>query len=332
MQHSAQTNTHRAVLILPHLRVQNANAISSPLTWGFPAMTAFIGAMTALERRLGREAGLAFAGVGVICHRIEPQVTTAGYTRAFRLTRNPILEDGRSAAIVEEGRTHLDVTLVFDVRLTDAHFEPAARAELAAHVAHEVSGMRLAGGSVMPALPGAARRQREVLLELVPDDGPSDEERKTYGMWLRRLARKWLPGFALVARDDLLQARLAERHDTIDAWLDLSRLNTRAVTRSVESGADDSDQPPAADWITESRPGWIVPIPVGFAALSDLKVPGTVKNARDAAAPFRCVEPIWSIGEWIGPHRIQHLNDMLWWPQYDSQTGLYRCRNGSPNF
>jgi len=30
----------RGVLVLRRLRVQNANAISSPLTWGFPAITA----------------------------------------------------------------------------------------------------------------------------------------------------------------------------------------------------------------------------------------------------------------------------------------------------
>ena len=42
----------KALLVLPRLRVQNANAISSPMTWGFPAITAFTGLMTALERRL----------------------------------------------------------------------------------------------------------------------------------------------------------------------------------------------------------------------------------------------------------------------------------------
>jgi len=31
------------LLVLPRLRIQNANAISSPMTWGFPAMSAFIG-------------------------------------------------------------------------------------------------------------------------------------------------------------------------------------------------------------------------------------------------------------------------------------------------
>ena len=79
--------SNKALLVLPRLRVQNANAISSPMTWGFPAITAFTGLMTALERRLGPNGGIAFYGVGVVCHGFEPQVTRGGYTRSFHLTR-----------------------------------------------------------------------------------------------------------------------------------------------------------------------------------------------------------------------------------------------------
>ena len=38
----------QAILVLPHLRIQNANAIGSPLTHGFPSITAFTGLMWAL--------------------------------------------------------------------------------------------------------------------------------------------------------------------------------------------------------------------------------------------------------------------------------------------
>src|SRR5690349_2595840 len=102
------TTEHKALLVLPRMRVQNANAISSPITWGFPAITAFTGLMIALERRLGPNAGIAFYSVGVISHSFEPQVTEGGYTRSFHLTRTPVLQDGSTPAIVEEGRAHLD--------------------------------------------------------------------------------------------------------------------------------------------------------------------------------------------------------------------------------
>jgi len=34
----------KRVLIIPHILVHNANALSSPFTIGFPAMTAWLGA------------------------------------------------------------------------------------------------------------------------------------------------------------------------------------------------------------------------------------------------------------------------------------------------
>lgn len=69
------------LLILPRLQIQNANAISGPLTWGFPTPTAFTGFAHALERRLSEgspydfgEVREGFGGVGIVCHGFQPQV------------------------------------------------------------------------------------------------------------------------------------------------------------------------------------------------------------------------------------------------------------------
>ncbi|WP_310569540.1 type I-F CRISPR-associated protein Csy2 [Gemmatimonas sp.] len=323
---------HKAVLVIPRIRVQNANAISSPITWGFPAITAFTGLMTALERRLGRDAGMALIGVGVICHAFEAQVTTSGYTKSFRVTRNPVLADGSTAGIVEEGRVHMSVTLVFDVLLSDACRGKSDRYSLAERVAEELGGMRIAGGSVMPPLPSAPPHPRRPTLELVPDEGQSDEQHRQF----RRLSREWLPGFALVSRDDVLQHRLQllKRSDpdatALDAWMDLSRWNTRAVK---EEDPPLYSQPTSVEWVTERQAGWIVPIPVGFAALTPLYPPGTVGGARDAHTPFRFVESVWSIGQWVSPHRLTSLRDIVWLPDNSchldlpDEHALYRCVN-----
>lgn len=331
-EQSGAPGWRRAVLLLPRLRIQNANAISSPMTWGFPAMTAFLGAMTALERRLGRDAGIQFLRVGVVCHGFEPQVTTGGYTRSFRLTRNPILANGSTAAIVEEGRVHLDLSLVLDVDISEAH--PAAlieavdeRKALAERVAQVVQGMRMAGGSVMPALSGG-RRAAPPLLELLAEDDGTDDASKQF----RRLMRRCLPGFALVARDDLLQARLqalraADVDATpLDAWLDLSRLTSRAH-RAQHTRADGSVEE-RVEWRADSREGWLVPIPMGFAGLSALHAPGTVSAARDAVTPFRFVEGVYGIGQWISPHRLRRFEDLFWSAEHDEALNLYRCSNG----
>ena len=318
--------SNKALLVVPRLRVQNANAISSPMTWGFPAITAFTGLMTALERRLEPETGIAFYGVGVICHGFEPQVTRGGYTRSFHLTRNPVLQDGSTAAIVEEGRVHLDITLVFEVELASSLLGEPERAQLVARIGELIAAMRVAGGSVMPPLPSALRRPSRPHLVLMSDD--PDARRKDF----RRLSRRWLPGFALVSRDDLLQENSARLKDAdpnataLDAWLDLSRLNYRA-TRTERTDAKTGATSEAVEWALERRKGWTVPIAVGYASLSELYAPGTVANARDAATRFRFVESIYSMGQWISPHRLRNANELLWYEHFDDAAGLYRCRN-----
>ena len=64
----------QAILVLPHLRVQNTNAISSPLTHGFPSITAFTGLMWALQRKLAQaNIPLQLLSVGVVCHHHQEQ-------------------------------------------------------------------------------------------------------------------------------------------------------------------------------------------------------------------------------------------------------------------
>jgi len=91
------------LLVLPHLHVQNANAVSSPLTHGFPSITAFLGLMWALERK-ARDAGLDLAlnAVGVVCHDHQELVTEGGYVKAFRLTRNPLGPSYWGALVIGE--------------------------------------------------------------------------------------------------------------------------------------------------------------------------------------------------------------------------------------
>ena len=319
-------NYQDAVLVLPRLRVQSANAISSPMTWGFPSITAFIGLMHALARRLPADSGLEFRGVGVICHDFEAQVTEGGYTRAFRLTRNPVDKDGSTAAIVEEGRIHLDITLVFLVNLAASRWAETERQQLAQRVSNVVADMRIAGGSVLPPLPGSPHRVPRPQLRLLPD-GENDRSDD-----FRRMSRRWLPGFALVARDELLHDHLAQlqkadaKATVLDAWLDLSRLNHRATrTTLVDDKTGAASE--AIEWVTERPKGWTVPIPVGYAALSELHAAGTVVSARDTTTPFRFVESVYSIGQWISPHRLTDVNDLLWYSQYDDANRLYRCYN-----
>jgi len=309
------------LLVLPRLRIQNANAISSPMTWGFPAMSAFMGTMQALERRLPDDIKLVFNEIGVVCHHIEPQVTQSGLTRAFHLTRNPVDKSGNTAAIVEEGRAHLEITLLIGVESEGDDLSSADRREAIAQQLYEqVLGMRIAGGSVMPPRPGE-RRPQPVLITF------DDKEDKSTRQW-QRLKRRLLPGFALVLRDDHLTehtAHLKAADDSVtalDAWLDLCRLNHECRITTAETGKEQ------VHWeVRRPYPGWLVPIPVGYGSISALYEPGMVANARNPESPFQFVESLYSIGEWVSPHRIQDPEALMWFVENDLDRGVYRLNN-----
>jgi CRISPR-associated protein Csy2 len=312
------------LMVLPRLRVQNANAVSGPLTWGFPSPTAFTGFVHALERRLSLPPERGFGGVGIVCHGFEAQTSRpAGrQTRVFHLNRNPVGKEGGSSSLVEEGRAHLEVTLVIAVREVLDEYDGALLVRSAFEATH---GMRLAGGSLLPPRCGQHYQPQWIVL---PDDLEGQQE------VFRLLRRSLLPGFALVQRNDLLEQRLAElqampssyrlRPDTpasaLDALLDLCRLN-------IEPGAASAGDPDQAEWAVSKHPGWLVPLPIGYAGISELYPPGEVANARDGETPFRFVESLYSLGEWVGPHRLQRLQQLLWQTESDAERGIYRCVN-----
>ncbi|MFI0473624.1 type I-F CRISPR-associated protein Csy2 [Halomonas sp. HMF6819] len=314
------------LLLLPRLRIQNANAISSPMTWGFPAMSAFVGVQQVLERNLPDDIKLVFNEIGVVCHHIEPQVTEGGFIKAFHLTRNPVDKSGNTAAIVEEGRAHLEISLLIGVESDGEELgSPERRREIADRLFEQVQGMRIAGGSVMPSLDTHTRGRPE----LISFDANED---KRAGQW-RRLKRRLLPGFALVLRDDLLTAHTAtlkaqnEHATALDAWLDFSRLNHACHVEQVEDEQSGTIKEVAHWHVRRPYPGWLVPIPVGYGAISELYSPGEVANARDPEVPFQFVESLYSLGEWVSPHRFQTPDDLMWFVENDLGCGIYRLQN-----
>lgn len=304
------------LLCLPRLRVQNANAVSSPLTHGFPSMTAFLGLMWALERKT-RTAGIeaCFNAVAVVCHQQQELVTDGGFVKSFRLTRNPIDKSGGTAAIVEEGRMHMEISLLFAV-LAEHWRDPDKEKEETAAIAEIIQSMRIAGGTIQPPDNPRLWRYRPWVISQT-GNGATEVFRKA--------RNRLLPGSALVLRNDLLDKRFEELKKAdqdasrLDAWLSLSRFNWKYQEEETGKGEWSSDRPKGS--------GWIVPIPVGYGALSALHPAGSVANARDSSTPFRFVESLYSIGEWLGPHRIRDAKQMLWYSDSNSDSGSYRCRN-----
>lgn len=306
------------LLVIPRIRVQNANSISSPLTHGFPSMTAFLGLMWALDRKT-HEAGmeLKFKSVGVVVHHHEEQITDSKYASNLRLTRNPVNKDGSTAAIVEEGRMHMEISLVFGVQGDTLPTDSEAAQLIARQVRDQLSQMRIAGGSVIPS--SAPPYKQQPFMVFMPEESDRQE-------LFAKIRLRLLPGFALVDRQDLLEQRydsLKEQDSDasrLDAWLSLSRLNWHSVANEAPSKKP--------QWTHDKKGGgWIVPIPVGYGALSDLLPAGSVANARDGQTDFRFVESLYGIGEWVSPHRLHTPEHLLWYADSQPDDGLYRCAN-----
>jgi len=316
-----------ALLVLPRLQIQNANAITSPLTHGFPAITAFLGLATALERRYAASHAVRFGSVGVVCHGYQELVNDNPFQRSFSLTRNPLTSSGKTAALVEEGRIHLDISLIFGLQFDDSYGQAERdKPAFAAEVLDQLQQMRIAGGSVLPS--GRSTRHRP-LLEETPDTA---HELRVY---IRKLRRRLLPGFALLNGHDILQRQFAAmcKQDPsaslLDAWLHLSRFNWSTVR---DADGQPVTQNGKTQWAHDRTDGWIVPIPVGFGALSELHPPGSVANARDPGIHARFVESLYSIGRWVSPHRLTSWEQLLWYREYDPENGAYLARNNyQPN-
>lgn len=297
------------LILLPRLRIENANTVAG-LTWGFPAITHFLGYMHALSRKLTRSHGLKLDGCAVICHEHQVHAYSSGRDYQFALTRNPLTREGKTASFNEEGRMHLTVSLLLECHGEIDNGEQG-RLALASHLQSLCQTQKLAGGSIV------------ALGNVQAVDYPQTERD------VRRLLFRLMPGYALLDRSSWLaehQQRLAgtDPHATmLDAWLDFAALKIEAVA------TDDNVAPQAGDpaqwrYTSKPQPGYLVPLMTGYQRISALFSPGVVANARDGETPFAYAEAVYGIGEWRGLHRVKDIAD-IFWRYRTTNTGYYCC-------
>ena len=90
-----------SIILLRHVRVENANAIAG-LTYGFPAITHFLGFTHAVSRIVSDTWGLSLTGCAVISHEHQIHAHSSGRDYQFALTRNPLTREGKTAPFNEE--------------------------------------------------------------------------------------------------------------------------------------------------------------------------------------------------------------------------------------
>jgi len=288
----------KRLLLVPHIKVHNANALSSPFTIGFPAMTAWLGATHALQRKLN-QAGfteLQFKATAVISHQCDLQAHKGAgdYVHSIIGTGNPLDKTGARSAFIEEARCHLDVSLLIEYTGITKDEEESLLSKIS-HLLH--SQMKIAGGDIL---------DFNAPISLKIEEG-NDKD-------LRQLTRKLMPGYAIVERRELMQEAMAQGQDAMDALLDYLAIHHHC----------EQDDKGNVTWVSKRKTaGWIVPIATGFHGISEL---GAAKNQRDPETPHRFAESVLTLGEFKMPHRIHSINEILWQYKIETENNLYLCQ------
>lgn len=295
------------VLLIPHMRVQNANAMSSPYTIGIPALTAWMGAVHAMQRALNADdLPVKFLGVGIVSHQFNLQVYKGPGDFVYSIvgTGNPLepktekdKPKGNAArpSFIEEARCHLEASLAVEFNGLEAHQEEILVEKMAKHLD---SGIKLAGGDILSfGLPAIVSN-------------------------FNLLRQKLMPGYALIERRELVCEAMENGEDALDAVLDYLALHHRSEPTSEE-------QTENAEWHSFRKPtkpeggaGWIVPIATGFHGISDL---GNALNQRDPEFPHRFAESLVTLGEFVMPYRLNFPEQLFWYYTVYPEKNLYLC-------
>ena len=291
----------RKVLLLPHIKVHNANALSSPYTIGFPAMTAWLGAVHALQRKLNQNGFIdaRFLSVAVVSHEVNLQAYKGpgDYVHSIVGTANPLDRHGNRQACIEEARCHLDVSLLVEYRGVEKDQE-SAFIDAIIHVLH--GQLKIAGG--------------DILQSGSPQCFKVDEWEESD---LKKVLRRLMPGYVIVDRSYLMREAMEQGADAIDALLDYLTIKHRS-----EKSEDGS-----VTWHSQRKSkGWLVPIATGFHGLTEL---GQAENQRDPETPHRFAESVITLGEFVMPYRIDALDDMLWHYHVNEEQNLYLCKQNN---
>lgn len=290
----------KTYLFIPKMKIHNANALSSPCTIGFPAMTAWLGGIHALERRLKAQGftEIKLTGVGISCHRFNLHTKKGPGDRYWSVvgTSNPLRKKGASwerPAFIEEPRCDLLVSLLVETDGVNGDNQDAVREAVEKNLYQQ----KMASGDI--------QRIGPLSVETVDNADELSE---------KRLLRKLMPGYVLIQRQDLMEGD--DSGDALDRLLSYLKLNVINV----------SPEAPQPVWqYSKNASGWIVPVAVGYKALSPL---GRVENQRDPAVPHCFGESLVTLGEFKMPYRFESIDEIMW--KYDTShidEGLYLCTN-----
>jgi CRISPR-associated protein Csy2 len=293
---------NRRFILISNLKIQNANAMSSPYTIGFPAMTAWLGGVHAIERKLNATKefkNVKLTSVAVSSHEFDLQTHRGerDYISSIIGTSNPIMIDGSRSSFLEEARCHLTVSILIEFNGISGEFLD----DLCDKVKETLICMKMASGDVLGV--------KSVKVCAIDDESDDSGMRKMLAMLM--------PGYVLQERRDLMKKSMQDGLDGIDALLKYLKV----------SHCSEIDESGKVVWSSKKNSGgWIVPIAVGFNGVSDV---GIAENQRDSETLHRFAESIVTLGEFVMPYKVENVDEILWSYKYDEKNNLYLCEQNA---
>jgi CRISPR-associated protein Csy2 len=285
------------------MRIQNANALSSPYTIGFPAMTAWLGAVHAIERIVQQKGmpEVSLIQTAVACHDflLQTYKGKGDFVQSIIGTANPLKKNKKTGEyerppFIEGARCHLAVSLLIET--VGIHGDN--KDNFLSYVSNHLYKMKMAGGDILSF--------KGIEMCFVDEESIKQEQ---------MLIRKLMPGYVPVERKDLMLEAMAEGKDALDALMEYLQVKHHLL----------SDKDGSEHWDSIKREdGWLVPLAVGFLGISDL---GRVENQRDENTLHCFAESIVTLGEFKMPYRFQHIDEMMWKYSPDLQNNMYLCKN-----
>lgn len=320
-------------LVLSKIRIQNANTIAG-FTWGFPAITQFMGFIHALNRKISSDYhgdyDVEFSGCMIIANDIHNKVYQPKPFADFEFLQSknpPVLAKHKASSppIIEEGKLNATISLVVELKHS-LLLSLDARLAFENKITALCKTMRIAGGNVLEI--GSIN-----LLSANTDEEKSKQ--------LNRIKRLCMPGFVLKDQSGYLAEHTerleaeGKKQASFTAWLDFIALKATCTPLQSDVHEELNEQTDAI-WQYEKKPkdGYLVPIVTGFKAIAPKLKKEEVLGIRVKPDPedqdvkqVVFVEAVHSVGEWLSMHRVKHLSDCIW--RYHQDAEWYLCKQNS---
>lgn len=187
-------------LLLTNILIRNANALSGALIAGFPAVTAWLGFIHALERKVRKQGfpSVRFNYIGIICHHCHLQLYAepGGVMYSALNRRKPPDKKGRNPSLIEEVYCHLNVSLfICGWNIQDEN------KEFVTVVSEAIKMLKIAGGDITDS-------GKQVT-------GPFPDSKSRWSELRQCIA----PGYALLERRDVMINAVNSGMDAMAALL-----------------------------------------------------------------------------------------------------------------